>query len=44
MSKCQNIAVGIATSHGLDGPGFELNRWQIFHTHPGRPRAKPPVK
>jgi len=32
---------GIATGYGLDGPGIESRRGEIFHTFPDRPWGPP---
>jgi hypothetical protein len=32
---------GIATDYGLDSPGFESSRGEIFRTRPDRPRGPP---
>jgi hypothetical protein len=34
-------SVGIATSYGLDGPGFEPGGGEIFRTCPDRPWGPP---
>jgi hypothetical protein len=34
-------SVGIATEHGLDGPGIESRWGEIFRTRPDRPWSLP---
>jgi len=37
----RDSTVGIATRYGLDGPGIESRRGEIFRTHPENPGAHP---
>ena len=37
----RDSSVGIATRYGLDGPGVESRRGEIFRTHPDRPWGPP---
>ena len=37
----RDSSVGIATRYGLDGPGIESRRGEIFRTHPENPGAHP---
>ena len=37
----RDSSVCIATCYGLDGPGFESQRGEIFRTHPDLPWGPP---
>jgi hypothetical protein len=37
----RDISVGTATRHGLEGPGIEPGRGEIFRAHPDQPWSLP---
>jgi hypothetical protein len=41
MMGDRDSSVGIATGYGLDGPGIESGRGEIFRTRPDRPWGPP---